>query len=365
MVNRTLDRLQPTTLDRYAEHLRAASPALVRGTHRISLASTQAPWHDAGISLHAGQHVTWFVCGETVLNDAPTIRIPARFQVWARIEGGNVFRGTRPHHTFVAPAAGRLQLATYFPGEWATPTGTLSVDRAIYAAVNGDINLLVVVWAEGIDATRGLTALGDIDDPAQLVIAELQRLAQLPNVPRGWQYLWFLGPSESYSTEHDHTGIGCDCERDAAILHYDTPLPLTSDTRLQWRWRIDELPSRVAENTLPTHDYLSIAVEFDNGQDLTYFWSAALPPGTVFRCPIPAWAGRETHAVVRSGGADLGRWLAEERNVYADYAAMIGEPPARIVRVWLIAVSLFQQGRGRCRYDGIEVRGSGRLIRAA
>ena len=28
-----------------------------------------------------------------------------------------------------------------------------------------------------------------------------------------------------------------------------------------------------------THDYLSIAVEFDNGQDLTSLWSSALPVG--------------------------------------------------------------------------------------
>jgi hypothetical protein len=43
----------------------------------------------------------------------------------------------------------------------------------------------------------------------------------------------------------------------------------------------------VAEDTLPTHDYLSVAVEFENGQDLSYFWSAALPPESNFRCPIP------------------------------------------------------------------------------
>ena len=132
------------------------------------------------------------------------------------------------------------------------------------------------------------------------------------------------------------------------------------DTRLRWRWRVDALPSAVAEDSLPTHDYLSIAVEFDNGLDLTYMWSASLSVGTVFPCPLPNWDQRETHAVVRSGTAELGQWLDEERDVHADYTAMIAPgasapAPTRIVRVWLIAVSLFQKGEGACRFAAIHL----------
>lgn len=42
---------------------------------------------------------------------------------------------------------------------------------------------------------------------------------------------------------------------------------------------MDLLPSEVREDTLTTHDYMSIAVEFDNGQDITCYWSAELPVG--------------------------------------------------------------------------------------
>ena len=38
-----------------------------------------------------------------------------------------------------------------------------------------------------------------------------------------------------------------------------------------------------------------------------------------------------------------------------DVAARMGPPPARIVRVWLIAVSLFQRREGRCTYADIEL----------
>jgi hypothetical protein len=98
-----------------------------------------------------------------------------------------------------------------------------------------------------------------------------------------------------------------------------------------------------------------LAVEFDNGQDLTYLWSAALEPERSFRCPVASWRQRETHIVIRSGHEDLGRWIDEERDLWRDYQNAIGSPPARIVGVWLIAASIFQHGQGRCEYRDIEL----------
>ena len=39
----------------------------------------------------------------------------------------------------------------------------------------------------------------------------------------------------------------------------------TSVPRLSWRWIVEELPSRLPEDQLTSHDYLSIAAEFDDG----------------------------------------------------------------------------------------------------
>jgi hypothetical protein len=120
---------------------------------------------------------------------------------------------------------------------------------------------------------------------------------------------------------------------------------------------VNALPSRIKEDELSSHDYLSIAVEFDNGQDLTYFWSTALPAGTSFRCPLPWWDRHETHQVVRSGAQQLGQWLDEEQPLLADYRRAVGGPPPhRIVGIWLIAVAILQRGRGECDYRKIELR---------
>ena len=92
-------------------------------------------------------------------------------------------------------------------------------------------------------------------------------------------------------------------------------------------------------------------------------WSSSLPEGTIFRCPLPLWDKVETHWVLRADAGELGRWLAEARPLRADYAKAIGTPPARIVKVWLIAVSVFQRGEGICEYADIELVDGERVLK--
>src|SRR6185369_8546548 len=94
-----------------------------------------------------------------------------------------------------------------------------------------------------------------------------------------------------------------------------------------------------------SHDYVSIALEFDDGRDLTWHWSSTLPDGFAYPCPFDYWRKLETHIVIRSGTEDLDRWVEEERPVLSDYRAAVHQPaPARVVNAWLIAVSYVQGG---------------------
>jgi hypothetical protein len=83
-------------------------------------------------------------------------------------------------------------------------------------------------------------------------------------------------------------------------------------------------------------------------------WPSAAREGLA-RLALPGWKGKEFHVVVRSGLEGLGAWHDEQRNLYEDYLAYMGEPLGRIVRVWLIANSVFQRRRGRCSYGGIRL----------
>jgi DUF3047 family protein len=316
----------------------------------VSLPAGRSRWADTGIDLAPGDEVTTFAVGGTVLSRAFDVRVRPPLQLWFRA-GGPVFRGTRETHSFTAAHAGRLHLANYAPTPWAAPDGSRKVSERQWSRVSGGMHVLVALDAE-LDALR---------EASPLVAAELDRRAGAPAAPDGWSYLWEIGDSEIFAA--DGGRIACDCHGDTAILQREVDVELTEATRLRWSWRVDELPSELAEDTPATHDYLSIAVEFDNGQDLTWHWSAELPPGHHYRCPFPPWRERETHMVVRSGANGLGRWLTEERAVRADYTAAVGAPPARIVKVWLIAVSHVQRGRGRCAFADIELRDGDRVER--
>jgi hypothetical protein len=333
------------------ERLLASLPAgLVRDHAFFDMPANRPPWLDTGIDLEPREWATSFSRGRTCL-DGTDLWFGPDFQVWRRIGAmGTVARGTRAGDTFDAPQGGRLHLASYFPGEWSTPTGELATPPEAYGAVSGDFTVLVIRWR--VDPLSGLRALAAQGDVNGFVADEIDRLTHPAPPPRDWSYLWFLGPAEIYRA--DEGAICCRTRRDVGLIVKDAPLPFTPDVRLRWSWNVERLPSRRGEDRLETHDYLSIAVEFDNGQDITYLWSSELPVGKSFRCPIPTWTGRETHVVVRSGPEGLGEWLAEERDLYADYAAAIGGPtPAKITRVWLIAVSFFQRDEGACRYRDI------------
>lgn len=330
----------------------------------IEVPCNRKPWLDSGIDLEPGQSVTSFATGRTELTGTG-LWFGAGFQLWFRIgTDGRIFRGTRASHSFTAASAGRLYLASYFPGEWSTQSGALATPDTVYDLAEGRLTVLILRWRD--DPLHGLQQMAKQGDVGALVASEIERLANPPELPTGWGHLWFVGPSEIYRrclTPDRQPAICCHTRRDVGLLQHEVDLPLTPASRLRWNWRMDRLPSQVREDRLETHDYLSIAVEFDNGQDITYYWSAELPVGTGYRCPIPTWTERETHVVIRSGSAALGKWLGEERDLYRDYQDYIGGPlPARIVKVWLIAVSLFQGHEGDVSYAGIEfVTAEGRV----
>jgi hypothetical protein len=348
-----------TTLEPW---LAGLSPEIAESHCFHTLPATRAPWHDSGLDLIEGDTVTWLADGRVYLSRLLDIWVDPSFQLWGRIgDEGHVFRGTRTTHTFTAERSGRLWLASYFPGEWADRSGRLATPASDYASVSGAMSVLVIKWRKGTDVPGLFRNWARDTRIPGLVLAEAQRLDQPVPTPDHWEYLWYIGPGEIYRSSMTSGGqatICCDSHRDAGILRKDAAAPLQPGTRLRWSWRVDELPADLPEDTLPSHDYLSIAVEFDDGQDITYYWSSSLPVGRVYRCPLPTWKDKETHVVVRSGASELGQWIDEERDIFEDYRRIIGGPARSVVRVWLIAISLHQRGRGRCEYARITVDGA-------
>lgn len=339
----------------------------VTGIKVLYLGAEYSPWLDSGFPVKAGDRVTVLLQGRIWLSRHYDISLEAPLQLWRRIgENGAISRGLDATDTFTVAESGTVQLKN-LPTRWLDARGRYQGEAPPASPdAGGGISVALIRWAPDADVAATLAALALQPAAPDWAAPALARLQSPPAAPEGWQYLWELGPAEIFREVHaDDDGgprrrMHTHTRNDVAILQKPAEIALTPDTELKWSWRVDQLPGKQAENSVITHDYISIAVEFDNGQDLTYLWSSALPVGETFRCPLPGWKDRETHVVARSGNADLGRWLNESRNVLQDYAKAVGgPPPQRIVRVWLIANSVFGRGEGRAQFGDIRIGANG------
>lgn len=339
--------------DRFAELLQRAPRALIRRHAFLALPAGSSGWLDTGVEVPAGEAVTLFTTArpgrsrDAVEHLDPDLAFwrriaaeaEARRGVWHRIgTEGDPRRGARASATVVAPRAGPLQLATSPAEDYQPPP----VDRLV----------LVVHWAG--DPVEGLQALRAASGVEGILDSEIARQQAAIELPGGWHYPLLAGDCEQFVA--GEAIICCYSRHNGALLRKDSALPFLPGTKLRWAWRMVRLPSSRREDRLQTHDYLSIAVEFGNGRDLTYYWSAELPVESVYHCPVPGWENRETHVVVRTGREGVGNWFGEERDLYADYARHVGEPPSRIVGVWLLASTFRQGGEGQCDYGRIELQ---------
>ena len=334
---------------------------IIRDHCWLTLPSRRPPWLSSQLHIEAGDEVSYFAEGRAYANEFLDIYVKPAVNLWCKVgEEGEIFRGTRAGHSFVAKTSGDVQFGNYFPNDWVDNQGTRKQGDDIYKEMSGELRILVIRWARTAEiGLQELKASGAMQGRINL---ELERIAQGDTTPQGWHYLWHLGPGEIYKAragKRAEACIHCHTNADVGILQKEVDLPLEESTEISWRWCIDRLPSTIREDAVPSHDYLSLAVEFDNGRDITYYWSSTLSVGTGYDCPLPNWKGIEYHVVVRSGNKGLGQWQEERRNLYQDYCQYMGEPPARITRIWLIANSIFQRGEGSCDYAAIELHAPG------
>ncbi len=352
--------MNESSFDGRARALLARFPAALRERHIaaaqiLHLPANEPPWTDTGLPIRAGDEVTVFAAGRVVLAESLDLWGSPRLFLWGRFApGGSVWNGAQDTMTVRADRDGRLELGIC-QGEWSDASGALATPREAYVALQGGYDVLAIRWRG--TAAAGLDALHAAAPDEALIAAERTRLAHPIVTPDGWEYLWFLGPAEIYRRVRatgNRDAIAVHAANDLGILRRPVEFALSPDARLTWSWCVDALPTTRAEDTLPTHDYVSIALEFDNGLDLTWTWSAALPVDHHYACPLPHWNARETHWVVRSGSDELGVWQDESRAILADYATAVSGPqPTRVVAVWLIAVSVFGHGTAAAEFANI------------
>ena len=100
---------------------------------------------------------------------------------------------------------------------------------------------------------------------------------------------------------------------------------------LHWRWKVVAMPTGGDARRRETSDQAAqIYVTWPRPPALLrsriigYAWDTTAPAGSTFRSEK---TGTVTYIILRSGPAELGRWLEERRDVRADYRAIFGEEP--------------------------------------
>jgi hypothetical protein len=106
---------------------------------------------------------------------------------------------------------------------------------------------------------------------------------------------------------------------------------------LEWTWKVTALPKGGNSCKKATDDQAAQVFvvwprfpEAVRSRIVGYVWDSTVPAGTMCKSEK---TGTVTYVVVRSGPADLGKWLTERRNLAEDFKKIYNddvEPPAAV-----------------------------------
>jgi hypothetical protein len=328
-------------------------PGMVREYRVIALAGNSRPWTASGMYVAKGEPLTILGSGRICVNKTAELYMLPRALLWARIGRSDVQRLGSDTRSLQSPDDGPLHLAT-LQGRWTSHQGDHSAST-IYDRMQEGLDLVVIRWGND-RLEENLRALSAMAPGDALIAQELGRLAQPLTMPAGFADLWNVGSGANFNqvTENGVRVIQVRSQQNGGIIKAPVDLPLERGMRLKWDWRVNQLPSTRAEDATPRHQYTSIALEFEDGQDLTWYWSAELESGKHYQCPFGTWP-KETHLVVRSGLAQQGAWVREARDVFADVERALPSRPSRVTGLWLIAATVFGDRPASVDYRDISV----------
>jgi hypothetical protein len=196
--------------------------------------------------------------------------------------------------------------------------------------------------------------------PARVEVGRFTAPAAPDAVPAGWEALTFkrVPRPTRYRVvpDGDRWVLQAESEASASALYRPLEVDLREHPRLTWRWKIANVLVNADARTRQGDDYparVYVAFRYDPGRAtawerarygtyrllygayppgaaLNYIWDNRLPPGTTLD---NAYTDRAKMIVVRSGPAEVGRWLTETRNVLDDYRRLFGGDPPRVAGV--------------------------------
>jgi hypothetical protein len=164
-------------------------------------------------------------------------------------------------------------------------------------------------------------------------------------IPNGWQGQNWGSPKYDFTVTSDDStpAIHLKSDNDSSTISREIKVDVKQYPILQWKWKVVVLPKAGDARKKETDDEAAqLYVTFPRfpsavrSRIIGYIWDSNAPVGAVFPSQKVSTI---RYLVVRSGDADLGKWVTETRNVLNDFKRIFGEDPDESVGAVAISIN--------------------------
>ena len=194
----------------------------------------------------------------------------------------------------------------------------------------------------GLAAALLLSLVAVSSAAAQFVVEDWTKIpVGTKGVPPGWKAQNWGSPKYDFVivTDENRPVLQMKSDKEGSLISSDIKgkVNLKETPIVEWSWKATTLPKNGDACKKATDDQaVQVYVvwprfpEAVRSRILGYVWDTTQPVGTVCKSEK---TGTVTYFVIRSGTADLGKWLTERRNVCEDYKKVYNEdcePPSAV-----------------------------------
>lgn len=181
--------------------------------------------------------------------------------------------------------------------------------------------------------------------PAGVVVEDWSKQpAGKTGIPDGWKGQNWGSPKYDFRivTEGGGKVLHLKSDGDGSTISKEIKVDLKEYPVLEWRWKAVALPKGGDSRRKDADDQgAQVYVAFPRfptavrSRIIGYVWDTTAPAGITAKSEK---TGTVTYVIMRSGPAELGRWISETRNVYEDYKRIYGEEPGEPVGAVSVAI---------------------------
>jgi len=195
------------------------------------------------------------------------------------------------------------------------------------------------------------------DSPESIVVGNFSQAQDLSSLPEGWQPLTFkdIASHTTYRLVQDHgtTVVEAVSHASSSGLTRKFPINPLEYPLISWKWKVANTyekgdVSKKAGDDYPARIYITFAYdagkvglweqlkfntvkllygEYPPISAINYIWASKAPQGLTTPNPF---TDRVKMIVIESGSDKLNQWMAEKRDIVADYRQAFGEDPPTI-----------------------------------